>query len=35
MLDYPLSVFVDTNIFLACKYDLDDESVLKLLGEIC
>ncbi len=31
MLNYPLSVFIDTNIFVGCKYDLSDESVLKIL----
>ena len=24
MLNYPLSVFIDTNIFVGCKYDLSE-----------
>jgi len=31
MLNYPLSVFVDTNIFDSCKYNLGDNSVLNVL----
>ncbi|WP_270659093.1 PIN domain-containing protein [Paraclostridium bifermentans] len=28
MLKYPLSVFLDTNIFIGCRYDLHEDSVL-------
>ncbi|MFT9495045.1 PIN domain-containing protein [Anaerosolibacter sp.] len=31
MLNYPISVFLDTNIFDSCKYHLDDNSILKVL----
>ena len=25
---YPLSVFLDTNIFVGCRYDLNEEGLL-------
>lgn len=31
MINYPISVFIDTNIFDECKYHLEDTSVLKIL----
>lgn len=34
MLKYPLSVFLDTNIFIGCKYDLDEKSVLHILKSL-
>lgn len=29
--DYPISVFLDTNIFIACKYNMSEESQLGIL----
>lgn len=31
MLNYPISVFIDTNIFISAKYDISEGSVLRLL----
>lgn len=27
-MDYPISVFLDTNIFIACKYNISEDSQL-------
>lgn len=34
MIDYPLSVFLDTNIFKNCKYDFDGSGILELLKKL-
>lgn len=34
MIGYPLSVFLDTNIFKNCKYDFDGSGVLNLLKKL-
>jgi predicted nucleic acid-binding protein len=34
MPNYPLSVFLDTNIYIGCKYDLGADSVLQLLKKL-
>ena len=30
-MDYPISVFLDTNIFVACKYNISEDSQLGIL----
>ena len=30
-MDYPISVFLDSNIFIACKYDISEDSKLGIL----
>lgn len=34
MLNYPLSVFLDTNIYISCRYDLSQKGVLFLLKNL-
>ncbi|EPS51490.1 hypothetical protein CFSAN002367_07380 [Clostridium botulinum CFSAN002367] len=34
MLKYPLSVFLDTNIFIGCRYDLDEKGLLLKLKNL-
>jgi len=34
MLNYPLSVFLDTNIFISCKFDVDERGTLFLLKNL-
>ncbi|WP_041721114.1 PIN domain-containing protein [Alkaliphilus metalliredigens] len=33
-MNYPISVFLDTNVFDGCKYHLDDNSILIMLGKL-
>lgn len=33
-MNYPISVFIDTNIFDSCKYHLGNNSVLQILGKL-